>query len=124
MTRCRLFIQHFRSYPHDHYKDNEVNLAMKNTRKFSLKGLYNEDIVVMVNSVLKSALLSTFTVFTQKIFFGDFCRPLSTEKVEKVGPSFSRVQSKLIMSILTIRCKKRQETVLNYITGPLSLKFK
>lgn len=97
---------------------------MKNTRKFSLKGLYNEDIVVMVNSVLKSALLSTFTVFTQKIIFGDFCRPLSTEKVEKVGPSFSRVQSKLIMSILTIRCKKRQETVLNYITGPLSLKFK
>ena len=26
---------------------------MKNTRKFSLKGLCNEDIVVMVNSVLK-----------------------------------------------------------------------
>lgn len=49
---------------------------MKNTRKFSLKGLCNEDIVVMVNSVLKSALLSTFTtVFTQKIIFGDFCRP-------------------------------------------------
>ena len=76
MARCRLFIQHFRSYPHDHYKDNEVNLAMKNTRKFSLKGLCNEDMVVMVNSVLKSALLSTFaTVFTQNIIFGDFCKP-------------------------------------------------
>ena len=49
---------------------------MKNTRKFSLKGLCNEDIVVMVNSVLKSVLFSTFTtVFTQNIIFGYFCRP-------------------------------------------------
>ena len=49
---------------------------MKNTWKFSLKGLYNEDIVVMVNSVLKSALLSTFTVFTQKNNFWRFLQAI------------------------------------------------
>lgn len=61
---------------------------MKNTRKFSLKGLCNEDIVVMVNSVLKSALLSTFTtVFTQKNNFWRFLQAIKHwVKLDKSWP--------------------------------------
>ena len=59
---------------------------------------------------------------TSPNLFGDFCQ-LST-KLENVGQTFPKFQS---MSILAIRCSRRQETVsvskysLSSKTGPLLL---